>query len=332
MSEQITVSAVVIRNPEGQVLTVRKRGTDSLMFPGGKPEPGETSLQTAVREFSEELGIKLEANSLKFLGVFTAPAANEDGFSVKATVFEHPYVEVTEPCAEIEHLQWVDPTASTPGLAPLTKDEVFPALLRQQPKAQRLTVFTGSAIGASPVFAEAAEEFGQAIAESGREVVYGGGKVGLMGVVADAVLRGGGQVHGVMPQVLIDGELAHPGLTSLEVVPDMHARKNLMTQLGDGFIALPGGAGTLEELFEAWTWQQLGIHRKPVALYDVDGFWQPLLVMLKQMTKSGFLSSQFLDSLIVASNPEELFSELESWVPPVAKWGKDNREKAMQGS
>lgn len=332
MPEQIIVSAVVIRNPEGKVLTVRKRGTDSLMFPGGKPEAGETSLQTAVREFSEELGVKLEETSLKFLGVFTAPAANEDGFSVKATVFEHPYVEVAQPCAEIEHLQWVDPAAKTPGLAPLTQDKVFPALLNPVPAAQRLTVFTGSAIGASPHFAQAVEEFGKAVADSSREVVYGGGKVGLMGVVADATLSGGGQVHGVMPQVLIDGELAHPGLTSLEVVPNMHARKNLMAQLGDAFIALPGGAGTLEELFEAWTWQQLGIHRKPVALYDVDGFWQPLLRMLEQMTENGFLSSQFLDSLIVASSPEELFGKLETWVPPAAKWNKDHRESAGQNA
>lgn len=330
MSDRITVSAVVIRNPEGQVLTVRKRGTNSLMFPGGKPEAGETSLQTAVREFSEELGVDLDEGSLKFLGVFTAPAANEDGFSVKATVFEHPYVEVAKPCAEIEHLQWVDPAAKTPGLAPLTQDEVFPALQRPVPAAQRLTVFTGSAIGTSPRFAQAVEAFGTAVAGSGREVVYGGGKVGLMGVVADAALAGGGQVHGVMPQVLIDGELAHPGLTSLEVVPDMHARKKLMAQLGDGFVALPGGAGTLEELFEAWTWQQLGIHRKPVALLDVEGFWQPLLRMLEQMTANGFLSSQFLDSLIVASTPEELFSKLESWAPPAAKWGKDNREAVAQ--
>lgn len=124
----IRVSAVVIRNDEGQVLTVRKRGTRSLMFPGGKPEPGESAREAAVREFEEELGGSLNPDDLRLLGTFTAPAANESDHTVEATVFEHPYVPTTSPRAEIEHLQWVDPQTEPPFLAPLLKDAVFPEL------------------------------------------------------------------------------------------------------------------------------------------------------------------------------------------------------------
>lgn len=322
--DQISVSAVIMRNDAGHVLTVRKRGTAALMFPGGKPEVGESPEAAAVREFEEELGVDLDPQALRLLGTFTAPAANEEGRSVEATVFEHPFIEVAHPRAEIEHVQWVDPAEDQPNLAPLLREAVFPALRAERRSMRNLTVFTGSASGASPVFAQAAEGFARFVAAQDCAIVYGGGRVGLMGVVADTALSAGGRVHGVMPQSLVDGEIAHRGLTTLEVVPDMHVRKNRMAELGDAFVALPGGAGTLEELFEVWTWQQLGIHAKPVALYDVDGFWQPLLGMLDQMTSQGFLSEKFRDSLIVASDPAELFEALESWVPPAAKWSKSS--------
>ncbi len=184
----------------------------------------------------------------------------------------------------------------------------------------RIAVYTGSAPGSSPAYAEAAGAVGAGLAAAGGGVVYGGGRAGLMGVVADAALTAGGQVHGVIPQALVDAELAHPGLTGLEVVPDMHVRKMRMADLADGFVALPGGPGTLEELFEAWTWLQLGLHRKPVAVYDVDGFWQPLLTMLDGMVAAGFLGQVFRDSLLVVRTPAELLAAFAEWEPPPPKW------------
>lgn len=185
---------------------------------------------------------------------------------------------------------------------------------------KRLTVFTGSATGNSTTYLQAAQHFAQTAADAGYGIVFGGGHVGLMGAVADAALKAGSEVLGVMPQSLVDGEIAHPGLTSLEIVSDMHVRKTRMAELGDAFVALPGGAGTLEELFEAWTWQQLGLHAKPVALYNVNGFWDPLINMLDHMMHSGFIGQNFQDALIVAQEPEELLSEIAVWKPPVAKW------------
>ena len=140
----------------------------------------------------------------------------------------------------------------------------------------RVAVFTGSQAG-PPSHRDAAAAFATDLARAGVGIVYGGGHVGLMGVVADAALAAGGEVVGVIPQHLVDDEVAHPGLPRLEVVDSMHERKARMADLADAFVALPGAAGTLEELFEAWTWGMLGLHAKPTALLDVDGFWQPLL-------------------------------------------------------
>ncbi|WP_456285523.1 TIGR00730 family Rossman fold protein [Microbacterium sp. JZ70] len=186
---------------------------------------------------------------------------------------------------------------------------------------ERVTVFLGSATGVRPDYAEAATAFGRALAARGTGLVYGGGRVGLMGTVADAASEAGGEAIGVMPQDLVDAEISHPGLTALEIVPDMHARKLRMAELGDAFVALPGGAGTLEELFEAWTWLQLGIHRKPVALLDVAGFWRPLLDALDHITAEGFVRSAFRDTLIVADDAGTLLDALETWEPPAPKWG-----------
>lgn len=190
----------------------------------------------------------------------------------------------------------------------------------QSQHLNRVTVFTGSAVGASPSYTSAAENFAQTVVQAGSGIVYGGGKVGLMGVVADSALAAGGEVIGVIPESLVAGEIGHTGLSKLEVVPDMHTRKTRMAELADGFVALPGGAGTLEELFEIWTWQQLGIHTKPVGLYNVDGFWGPLLDMLDHMTAQGFISTRFRERLIVEDEPTALLEAMRAWRPQAPKW------------
>ncbi len=185
---------------------------------------------------------------------------------------------------------------------------------------RRITVFTGSRHGNSDTYVEAVEAFAQALADKGYGVVFGGGDVGLMGVLADTALSCGGEVIGIMPQSLTVAEIPHSKLTQLEIVPNMHVRKERMADLGDAFVALPGGAGTLEELFEAWTWQQLGIHTKPVALLNVGGFWDPLLAMIDHMAAQGFMRREFTESLIVESDPKALLAALASWEPATHPW------------
>lgn len=141
-----------------------------------------------------------------------------------------------------------------------------------------------------------------------------------MGIAADAVLAHGGKVYGVIPEHLRDRELAHPGLTELFVVADMHERKAKMAELADGFVALPGGIGTLEEIFEAWTWGQLGFHHKPCALYNVDGFYDPLLAMVQRMEAVGFLKQEYIDMLVLADTPEQLVDGFSRYRPPHEKW------------
>lgn len=186
----------------------------------------------------------------------------------------------------------------------------------------RLAVFTGSSFGNSERYADAAAQVGRHLAEQGIGVVYGGGHVGLMGVVADAAMQAGGEVIGVIPQGLADRELAHHGLTRLEVVASMHERKALMADLSDGFVAMPGGAGTLEEFFEVWTWQQLGIHAKPVCLYDVDGFWQPLRTAIDSMVAAGFLSTGLRDALVLADDPAAMVDAMRAWSATTPQWTK----------
>ena len=184
----------------------------------------------------------------------------------------------------------------------------------------RIAVFTGSHDG-PPSHRAAAAAFATGLAQAGVGVVYGGGRVGLMGVVADAALAAGGEVVGVIPQHLVDDEVAHPGLPRLEVVGSMHERKAVMADLADAFVALPGAAGTLEELFEAWTWGMLGLHAKPTALIDVDGFWQPLLGQLRRMVDDGYLDAVRLDALGVARTADELLAFVEEYEHPARKWG-----------
>lgn len=176
----------------------------------------------------------------------------------------------------------------------------------------RLCVFCGSSAGISPDFLEAARALGQTLAESGIELVYGGASVGLMGAVADAALAAGGRVVGVIPEALVSRELAHRGLSELHVTPSMHARKAMMADLSDGFVALPGGIGTFEELFEIWTWGQLGDHAKPIGLLDVAGFYRPLLAFLDGVVAAGFLRAEHRAMVQVADTPAALLERMQA--------------------
>ena len=176
---------------------------------------------------------------------------------------------------------------------------------------RRLAVYCGSAMGADPVFAEAARELAAEMTARGIDLVYGGGRLGLMGVMADAVLDGGGRVYGVIPAALVDKEVAHPGCTELHQVAGMHERKARMTELCDAFVALPGGIGTLDELFEAWTWNALGYHAKPFCLLDVNGFWSGLDRFMDHVSASGFLSPARREQLLLAHSPSEALDRLD---------------------
>jgi uncharacterized protein (TIGR00730 family) len=184
----------------------------------------------------------------------------------------------------------------------------------------RLCVFCGSATGRNGVYRAAAARLGRALAERSVALVYGGASVGIMGALADAALRAGGEVIGVIPSHLVASELAHHGLSELHVVEGMHQRKARMAELADGFVALPGGAGTLEELFEAWTWAQLGLHAKPCGLLDVAAYYQPLRVLVDRMVGEGFLRPAYRDMLLVERSPERLLDLLAGYRPPAAKW------------
>lgn len=186
---------------------------------------------------------------------------------------------------------------------------------------RRVCVFTGSNRGARAEYAEAAGELGRLLAGRGIGVVYGGARVGLMGTLADAVLAAGGDVTGVIPAGLVAKEVAHTGLTDLRVVHSMHERKALMAELADGFVALPGGIGTLEELFEVWTWAQLGLHAKPCGVLDADGFYGPLVAFLDHLVETGFVRPAHRAMLLSARSPEALLEAFAAYRPPqVGKW------------
>jgi hypothetical protein len=186
---------------------------------------------------------------------------------------------------------------------------------------RRVCVYAGSNPGSDPAYAEAAAAFAATMAERGIGLVYGGGKVGLMGVLADTVLAHGGEAIGVMPQALIEREIGHPGLTDLRVVGSMHERKALMAELSDAFVAVPGGIGTLEELIEVYTWSQLGIHDKACGVLNVNGYYDHLAALLDHAVTEGFLRPQHRAVLSVASEPAELLDRLAAFDPPtVGKW------------
>ncbi len=184
-----------------------------------------------------------------------------------------------------------------------------------------ICVFCGSHPGNDPAYAEAAQNLGRTLAERNTTLVYGGGHVGLMGVVADAALGAGGEVVGVMPRALVDREIGHTGLTELHVVGSMHERKALMSKLSEGFIALPGGNGTLEEFFEVLTWAQLGEHEKPCGLLNVSGYYDPLLAVFDRMVDRAFLKDEHRELVLVEENPSALLQRFESYKPPkTVKW------------
>lgn len=183
-----------------------------------------------------------------------------------------------------------------------------------------ICVFCGSSLGNDPIYQQMAEATGQAIAAQGQTLVYGGGRSGLMGVVANSALQAGGRVIGVIPEALVDRELAHTGLTELHIVKNMHERKTKMAELSDAFVALPGGAGTLEEIFEQWTWSQLGIHQKPCAFLNVDGFYDGLIRMIQGSVERGFSQERFVDKLIVAGQIEDILAAFSAYQPATPKW------------
>jgi uncharacterized protein (TIGR00730 family) len=182
---------------------------------------------------------------------------------------------------------------------------------------QRLCVFTGSSPGGHPDYALAAEELGRALAGRGIGLVYGGASVGLMGVLADAALDAGGDVVGVIPQALVDREIAHPRVSDLRVVGSMHERKALMADLADGFVALPGGMGTLEELFEVYTWTQLGLYAKPLGLLDVRGYYALLAAFLDHAVAERFVTAEHREMLVVEQRADAMIEAFRRWRPPV---------------
>ena len=186
----------------------------------------------------------------------------------------------------------------------------------------RLCVFCGSSPGVRPAYAAAAAAFGRLLAERGLGLVFGGGRRGLMGALADACLEAGGRVTGVIPAHLWDRELGHGGVADMRVVPSMHERKALMAELADGFVALPGGVGTMEEFFEVWTWGQLGLHAKPYGLLNADGYFDPLIQFLDHMVEERFLPAEHRAVVLVEREPARLLDRLATFRPPApeAKW------------
>ncbi|OXG02273.1 hypothetical protein BC749_10536 [Flavobacterium araucananum] len=186
---------------------------------------------------------------------------------------------------------------------------------------KRITVFCGSSFGTEEIYKEQATLLGQTLAKQNIELVYGGANVGLMGAVADGVLNNGGKAIGVLPNFLRSKEIAHLGLTELILVESMHERKTKMNDLCDGVIALPGGFGTLEELFEMLTWAQLGLHKKPIAILNINGFYDSLIELTKVMVEKGLLKDVNQQMLLVSDDIDDLLNQMKNYVPPtVGKW------------
>lgn len=182
-----------------------------------------------------------------------------------------------------------------------------------------IAVYCGSSVGASPIYREMAVQLGKELVKRGLTLVYGGAKVGIMGIVADTVLEGGGEVIGVIPSLLEQREISHQGLTKLYNVETMHERKQLMIELADGFIALPGGPGTMEEFFEVFTWSQIGLHQKPCGLLNVNGYYNHLISFFEHMQQEQFLAEKYFKMKLVASEPAELLNLFDKFVHPGLK-------------
>ncbi|WP_165165397.1 TIGR00730 family Rossman fold protein [Corynebacterium qintianiae] len=323
----IRVAAVVLRDDAGRVLCVRKVGSPRFQLPGGKPEGDESPVDTALRETREEVGVEIDAEELGFVGDFTAPASNEPGFQVSASVFiRRPAASGEVPCepvaaGEIEEVAWIDPRdcgiRGLAGLAPLLAREVFPALREREVDA--ISVFAGANPGTNPVNLALAENLGEALARGGITLVYGGSRLGIMGRVAESATSAGGRAVGVLTNHLASRELRYEGLTRLEMVDTLAERKQRMSELSDAVIALPGGAGTLDELFDQWTTQQLGYHSKPIGLLGTE-FWAPFVAMIDHMISQGFIRPADRASLILSDDADELLNAMRRWVPPVPRW------------
>ncbi|MEZ0114527.1 uncharacterized protein (TIGR00730 family) [Catenulispora sp. EB89] len=188
---------------------------------------------------------------------------------------------------------------------------------------QSICVFSGSSHGRGEQYLDAARHVGAGLAGRGITVVYGGARVGTMGSLADGALAAGGRVVGVIPRALVDWGVAHQGLSELHVAEDLHRRKAMMAERAEGFIALPGGSGTLEELFEIWTWGQIGLHTKPVGLLDVAGYFTPLVAFLDHMTREGFLHQPHREMLIVEKDLDVMLERFETYQPPEYQWRED---------
>ncbi|GEC88451.1 MULTISPECIES: TIGR00730 family Rossman fold protein [Brevibacillus] len=189
---------------------------------------------------------------------------------------------------------------------------------------KRICVYAGSNPGVNPLFERCAQELGKELVARGLELVYGGSSMGLMGRVANAVLEGDGKAIGVMPTGLFRGEIVHTGLTELHEVLTMHERKAKMIDLSDGFIALPGGLGTFEEIFEVVSWGQIGIHQKPIGLLNVDGYYTPLMQMVEHATEAGFIPAMQGELILCESDPAVLLDRMRDYTPPVKvnKWSE----------
>jgi uncharacterized protein (TIGR00730 family) len=198
---------------------------------------------------------------------------------------------------------------------------------------RRICVFCGSSPGTQRVYQQAAQSLGRLLCRRGIELVYGGGNVGLMGIIANACLNDGGRVIGVIPQALVDKEVAHTGLSELRVVSSMHERKSVMADLADAFLSLPGGYGTWEEFFEVLTWSQLGIHQKACAILNVNGYYDPLLALADKAVSEGFLRTVHRDLLLSDTDPERLLDRLNEYSGPIVdKWMSRHVDPAGSGS
>lgn len=187
---------------------------------------------------------------------------------------------------------------------------------------KNICVFCGASEGNRPEYRTAAMQLGKVIANQNKRLIYGGGNKGLMGIIANSVLDHGGEVIGIIPEKLVKAETAHLGITRLEVVENMHQRKARLTELADGFIAMPGGTGTLEELFEVWTGMQIGYHEKPVALFNSQ-FWQPLLNFLKHAVQESFIRESFYQTLIISDTADSMLEKMDNFIPKnLQRWVK----------
>ena len=192
---------------------------------------------------------------------------------------------------------------------------------------KQVCIFCGSYKGTQPIYITAAHAMGRGLAQRGLGLVYGGGRVGLMGAVADGTLAGGGKAVGIIPQSLVDRELAHKGLSELHVVDSMHTRKAMMADIADAFIAMPGGFGTLDELFEIITWAQLGFHHKPIALLNIGGYFDTMLTFIEHMATEGFIKPEHRNAMLVKNQVDDLLDSLLTYQPPqLEKWIKKPEE------